>query len=317
MYLLEYLWSHWLLVAFLAPFFWVLVNIIDVYFVSGVYEDEWDGILINAIFQTLPWLLPIVGLVSFHYPGLSITTIAFLGGGCLILSYLFYFKALFISNDVVVVQALWNLSVPLVPFLAWLFVDEKLSLIHYIGIALAFTGAMLFSFHEEIKTKNFTQVFVVMIGAIGFFSLSMVLQTEVYRSIGDDFWTGFLLFSGGATITGLLLSFFDPKPARERLRHLFKMSQAYFFIFVLAETLNLLGVLASQRAIDLSPAVSFVAVIGSLTPVFVLLLSLLLILVFFALDKDKARKIYQDQLVAFKTKMLACCIIGVGIYLIS
>ncbi|MGB3072836.1 MAG: hypothetical protein WBB68_01090 [Candidatus Moraniibacteriota bacterium] len=317
MSLLVYLWSHWLFVAFLAPFFWSLVNIIDVYFVSGVYEDEWDGILINSIFQALPWLLPVIGLVSFHYPGAAISGIALLAGSCLALSYFFYFKTLFISNDVVVVQALWNLSVPLVPFLAWFLVDEKLSLVHYIGIFLAFVGAMIFSLHQEIQSKNFTQVFTVMLGAIVFFSLSMVLQTEAYHSIGNDFWTGFLLFSAGATVTGLLLSFFDGKSIKDRAVHIFQMSKSFFLIFVLAETLNLLGVLVSQRAIDLSQAVSFVAVIGSLTPVFVLLVSFFLIFVFLVLNKVRARQIYQDQLIAPRTKILACCIIAVGIYLIS
>lgn len=313
----EYAWGHWLFVAFLAPFFWALVNIIDVYFVSSVYEDEWDGIFINSIFQALPWLLPILGIVSFNYPGVTTSGIAFLAGSCLVLSYFFYFRTLFISNDVVVVQALWNLSVPLVPFLAWFLVDEKLTFVHYAGIFLAFIGTMLFSFHKETKEKQFARVFKVMIGAIVFFSLSMVLQTEVYQSIENDFWTGFLLFSAGAAVTGILLIFIDSKPLKNRTVHIFQMSRSFFLIFVLAETLNLLGVLASQRAIDLSPAVSFVAVIGSLTPVFVLLLSLLLIPVFLVLSKDQARKIYQDQLVAFKTKILACCIIAVGIYLIS
>ncbi|MDP2838093.1 MAG: hypothetical protein Q8O53_02350, partial [Candidatus Moranbacteria bacterium] len=157
----------------------------------------------------------------------------------------------------------------------------------------------------------------LMSGGVFFLSWSMVLQGWVYTHIAGDFWTGFLLFSAGATVTGLSTSFFDPKPIRERAAHLWEISRLYFMIFFVAEILNLLGVLATQRAIDLSPAVSFVAVIGSLSPVFVLILSFLLASIFLMLNKDKARKMYGDQLVAFKTKMLACCIIAVGIYLIS
>lgn len=303
--------------AFLAPFFWSLVNIIDIYFVNGVYEDEWDGVLINSVFQLLPWALPLFGAVTFEFPSLSSTMIAFLGGGCLVLSIYFYFRTLFISSDMVVVQALWNLSVPLVPFLAWLIVGERLSLIHYIGIVIAFVGVMTFSLHEKIKEKQLGKVFSIMAGAIFFFSLSMVLQTEVYQRIGDDFWTGFLLFSTGAAIVGLLLLFFDPMPIKKRAEHVFQMSKRYLVVFIVAEMLNLFGVLTSQRAIDLSPAVSFVAVIGSLTPVFVMILSLVLVVVFFKMNKIKAQKIYQDQLSAFKTKIFACFLIAVGIYLIS
>ena len=233
------------------------------------------------------------------------------------LSYYFYFKTLFVSNDIVVLQALWNLSVPLVPFLAWLFVGEQLTLVNYFGVALSFVGVMLFSFHKKIKEKKLGRVFTIMIGAIVFFALSMVLQTEAYQTIGKDFWTGFLLFSIGATVTGLLISFFDPQPTKKRLVHIFQMSKRYFWVFILAEMLNLFGVLASQRAIDLSPAVSFVAVIGSLSPVFVMVLSLLLVIIFLGLNQEKAKQMYQDQLIAFKTKIVACCIIAVGIYLIS
>lgn len=136
-------------------FFWALVNIIDVYFVSSVYEDEWDGIFINSVFQLLPWLLPVFGIVSFQYPGGLPSVVAFIGGASLILAFFFYFKTLFVSNDVAVIQAIWNLSVPLVPFLSWLLLSEKLLPVHYGGIALAFTGAMLFITHEEIRTRNF------------------------------------------------------------------------------------------------------------------------------------------------------------------
>lgn len=303
--------------AFLAPFFWSLTNIIDIYFVSGVYEDEWDGVLINSLFQLLPWLLPLFGFVAFVLPDTSAIVIAFLAGGCLVLSIYFYFKTLFISNDMVVLQALWNLSVPLVPFLAWLFVGERLSFIHYVGIAMAFVGVMLFSLHKKIKEKQLRRVFSIMSGAIFFFASSMVLQTEAYRRIGDDFWTGFLLFSMGVAVVGFLLMFFDPMPIKKRVVHVLQMSRKYFAVFILAEMLNLFGVLTSQRAIDLSPAVSFVAVIGSLAPVFVMVLSLLLVGIFFKMNRAKAQQMYQDQLVAFKTKVLACCIIAIGIYLIS
>lgn len=317
MAILDLLWGNWLVVAFLAPFLWAWVNIIDIYFVSSVYKDEWDGVLINVLFQLFPWLLPVFGIVTFSFPGWPTTIIALLAGGSLVLSYYFYFKTLFVSNDMVVLQALWNLSVPLVPFLAWILIGEHLSPIHYVGIGVAFVGVMLFSLHQKIQAKQFSRVFSIMTGAVVFFSLSMVLQAEAYRAMNNDFWSGFLLFSAGTTIVGLGILFFDPKPTRGRLAHIYQMSKQYFFIFVLAEVLNLLGVLASQRAVDLSPAVSFVAVIGSLNPVFVMFLSFFLVILFFRQDKEKSRQIYQDQLVAFKTKVMACGVIAVGIYLIS
>lgn len=311
------LWGHWLFVVFLAPLFWALVNIIDVYFVSGVYEDEWDGIVVSSIFQLLPWLLPFFGIVSFVYPSTQVFALAFLGGSCLTIAFFLYFKTLFISNDIVVVGALWNLSVPLVPFLAWLLIDEQLAMQNYAGISLAFIGATVFAFHQKIKTRRFGRVVTLMSGAIVFLSLSMVVQSIVYRSIDSDFWSGFLSFSIGAVATGLLTLLFDRNSLRDRANHLYRITKAYFLVFFIAESLNLMAILSSQRAIDLSPSVSFVAVIESVVPVFVLILSLFAVLVFVWLDKFRAQQIYQDQLVGFKTKLLACCIIAAGIYLIG
>lgn len=316
MELLGYLWSQWIFVAFLAPFFWAWVNVIDVYFVSSVYEDEWDGILINSLFQLVPWVLPLLGIVSFNYPGLGATVITLFGGACLALSFFFYFKTLFISNDVVIVQAIWNLSVPLVPFLAWLLIGERLEIIHYIGIIIAFFGASLLATHKEIKVKGLFRVARIMLLAVVLFSLSMVFQAEVYNRI-NDFWTGFLIFSAGAAFTGLLLTYFDKKSLKKRMEHIFSMARAYFLVFLLAESLNLLAVLSSQRAIDMSPAVSFVALIESSGPIFVLFLSFVIACPLIFFNKNKSLEIYKDQLIGIKTKIVACGIIALGIYLIS
>lgn len=317
MFLLDYLWNHWFLIAFLAPFFFAVTNILDVYFVDGIYEDEWDGALISSFFQVLPWLLLVFGYVPFHYPTSLVLFLSLFGGACLTMSFFFYFKALFTTNDMVVVQALWSLSIPFVPFLAWFIVDEKLTPVHYMGIALAFCGALIFSFNKEVKVKQFNRVFFLMLGSVFFSSLAMVLQEQVYLLSGANFWTGFLLFSAGATLMGGIIFMFDHKTFAERTKHIFKMSKRFFFIFILAESLSLFAVLVSQRAIDLSPAVSFVVVIESLQPGFVMLLSFFLVIAFLFFNKSRALNIYRDQLSTPKTKIIACCIIAAGIYLIS
>lgn len=311
------IWDQWFLIAFLAPFFWAIVNIIDVYFVSNVYEDEWNAIFINSFFQVLPWLLPVFGLVSFHMPGYELAALAVLSGAFFALSFFFYFKTLFHSNDVVVAVALWNVSIPLVPFLAWLLIDEHLAIKHYLAIILTFVGALLLVGHRQIRGQSMRQVLKTMVGAVGLLSLSMVLQKEVYGLLGEDFWSGFLLFSLGSVGAGLALFCLDRRPHRERLAHIVRISRLYLGVFFIAELLNILAVMASQRAIDLSPAVSFVIVIESVSPVFVMLLSFLVLVWFRLSHHADTQSLYQQQLTAFKTKLVACCIIAVGIYLIS
>lgn len=310
------IWNNWLLIAFVAPFLWALVNIIDVYFVESVYEDEYDGAMISGIFQIAPWLLVPFGMISFTLPATEAGLLAFFGGSLFLFSFFFYFRALFSKNDVALIQVLWSLSVPLVPFLAWLFIGERLALLQYMGIVIAFIGAICLSLDPKIRSNGFAATARIMVLAIFLLSLSMVIEARAYTLAGD-FWSIFLLFSLGAAITGTGLSFFDKKGYTDRLQHIAGLSRKYFLVFFLAETLALLGTLTSQRAIDLSPAVSFVAVIESLVPAFVLGISFLLSVMLFEKNRKLARRLYRDQLVGIRMKMVSIAIIAFGIYLIA
>lgn len=310
------IWNNWLLIAFITPFLWALVNIIDVYFVDSVYEDEYDGAMISGAFQIVPWLLVPIGIIPFSFPGTHAASLAVLGGIFFLLAFFFYFRALFSRNDVALIQVLWNLSVPLVPFLAWIFLGERLDVVHYTGIVIAFGGAMLLSFDPKIRSYGFVSMTGVMMAAVFFLSLSMVIEEWAY-TVAGDFWSVFLLFSLGATITGIGLSFLDKKGGLERFRHIGGLSRKYFLVFLSAETLALLGTLTSQRAIDLSPSVSFVAVIESLVPAFVIAVSFLLSIVLFAKNRTLAGKLYRDQLVGLRMKVVSIALIAYGIYLIA
>jgi hypothetical protein len=88
-------------------------------------------------------------------------------------------------------------------------------------------------------------------------------------------------------------------------------------VFILAESLGVLGIFVSQRAIDLSPSVSFVMVIESLLPIFVLFLSGILVIFFWFLGKKEALSIYVDQFTSVWFKLMAILIIVTGVYLIT
>lgn len=313
----EYIWNNWFLMALLAPFFVAMVNILDIYFVQSVYEDEWDGVLISGIFQLVPWFLVLFGVVEFHFPGLLPSSLALIAGGSLMISFYCYFRVLFSSSDMVSVQVMSALSVLVVPFLAWLIANEKLSSVHYLGIFLAALGTLVLSIAKKKQPHQSRLFFSFMLVGVFFLSLSMVLQEQTYQLIGHDFWTGFLLFTCGGFLMSFAILFFDRKSLKERLRHIFVVSRNNAFSFMGAESLSVLGILTSQRAIDLSPSVSFVIVIESLLPLFILLLSGMLVLFFIFLDKKKAQVMYQDQFSYFWTKIFASMIIVIGVYLIT
>lgn len=314
---MDLLWNQWLAIAFIAPLFWAIMNVIDVYFVSSVYEDEWDGGIISSLFQLSAWLLVVFGLVEFQNPGALPMLAAIVSGALLSLSFFYYFRTLFTSHDVVVIGAIWNLSVPLVPFLAWILVGERLSSTHYLGIALAFIGAMLFTVHERIRANNLGGVMKNMLLAVFLLSSSMVLQNWTYDHAAVDFWSGYLLFSLGAALAAGVMIAIDRCSWRDRSTHLRELTTRYFHVFFFAEFLGLLAILASQRAISLSPSVSYVAAIESTVPVFVMIISLVLAALFLRANQTKARQLFTDQLDAFGVKLAACALIGIGIYLIS
>lgn len=307
---------NWLVLAFVAPFLWAVVFVIDTYLIDGVYEDEFDGAIVVGIFQTVPWLFVLAGVIPFLPLDGVPTALAVLAGALLLFSFFFYFKALFVLNDATLMQILWNFSVPLVPFLSWVIAGEALLPIHYIGIGTAFLGITIFSLEKKKPTHKFSKILVTMSLAVLFMSLSMVVSKRAYE-LSPSFWSTFLLFSLGMTMAAGLLVFIDRKKISERVIRIIRINRGYFLVFLLSEGLSTVGVLTSQGAISLTPSVSFVAVIESLVPMFGMVVSFILILFLKTKKQDSIRQIYQQQFVGLWKKVFAMILITIGIALIA
>ncbi len=312
---MHFFWDNWLVIVFLAPILWALVNVFDVYFVSEIYEDEYEGTVIMGLFQAIPWLL--VPFVKFEAPSLDIIIWSVLGGICTLISMFFYYRALFHSRDITTIQVFWNLVAIVVPVMAFFLMKERLSLVQYAGILIAFSGVVFLTADKRIREKNLKRLFGIMSGAIIFFSAGMIIQGHVYSK--TNFFGGLIFFSVGYFIGGILLFGLRRVNMAHRLIHL---NKKYFFWFVGMELMTQIGVITSQRAIFLSPSVSFVAVVESLQPAFVLIISLII----FALaglsivqfkKEELVKKIYAEQIFAQKTKFLAIAVMAIGIYLIN
>lgn len=297
---------------------WALVNLIDIYFVNGIYENEYDGTIISGIFQLAPWIL--VPWLGFNLPENRLTVIAIAGGFLYSVSTFFYFKALFMTRDAAATELLWNLCIPVVPFLAFIFTAEKLSVTHYAGIAVSFMGASILSLDKKIRAKQSSGILLIMIGAVLLLSLSMIMEEAVYRK--TNFWTGFLLFSFGAFTGGIFFSALRViTGCGVSKKNIFKLGREYFWIFLLAELLAVSGVVFLQRALALSPSASFVAVIGAFQPVFILVCSVLIVQTYGIWRKrgnhQMIRRIYSEQLTGAHVKFLAVFIMSIGVYLVS
>lgn len=307
---------NWLIVAFIAPILWALVSLIDNYFVDGVYEDEFDGIVLSAFFQLLPWLLVPFGML--HFFSFGVNMLWAVASGFFFLASLFqYFRSLFRVNDSALMQILWSLSVPLVPFFAFFLVGERLLPLHYLGIAIAFAGVLLFNFDiDSVAARRLRKVALPMTYAVVFMALSMVFGKRAYI-YSNDVQTNFLLFCFGGVFILALLPFFDRVSIAKRSLRTWSLLKRYFLIFFLAEGLSVTATFSSQWAIRLSPSVSFVSVVESLTPVFVVLMSLILILFISISGGRHLERIYREQITHMPVKVLATLIILTGVFLIN
>lgn len=317
---------NWLTLAFIAPLLWAIVSLIDTYFVHGVYERASDGAIISGVFQSMPWLFVALGYIEFNTPPLAPTLLSLLAGGLFLISVLAYFHALFASNDGALMQTFWNFTVLVVPFVAWLLIGERLSLPHYLGIGLSFAGLAAFAVGPRSLRRTTSSVLFVMTIAVLSLSLSMVVSKESYRlsdaNEEEMFWNIYLVFCVGASTTGLLIFFIEQAGSVNagialQGRRIGKLCRQYAGFFFFAESISLLGSLASQRAISLAPSASLVALIESLVPVFVMLACLLMAPLWKKAERPGIAAAYAAQLSHPARKAFALALIAAGIYMVN
>ncbi|MFA6305067.1 MAG: EamA family transporter [Patescibacteria group bacterium] len=322
--LLQYLNEHWLLVAFLAPACWSVANLFDVYFVGQVYRDEFDGSMIFGLFQVLPLVVLILyfGKTSdWNFTNIDLVPALWLaiGGGFIFLNaFYFYFKALFAQNDAALLQILWSLTIVVVPILSFVFFKEILSIRQYAGMGIVLLGSFLLSISGVLRAKLSKRYVLIMLGAVVLLSLAMVMEGQAYllldQSIGQEgFKLGFAGFCLGGFLAGLMFAIIGK-------RNPLILIKKYAHIFLIIEGVTFLGNFFSQKALSISPSVSFVATAETFVPVFILVFSLFLLWIFYYILKrntDFLRKLYQGQLEGLWFKVMATLIMAFGVYIIN
>ncbi len=311
---MESFWDNWFLLALCAPALWAVVNIIDVYFVEDIYEGPLDGIILSGLFQIVPWIAVPLGILEFHVLPVVSTALFLLGGFLYMTAFYFYFKALFQKNDAPLVQILWTLSLPLIPVFSWIVFGERLLWTQYLGIFIAFLGGFFLSLDSGIRSDRFWPVAKTMILANVSLAVSMVIQSYVYEVVGENgFWSGYLLFSFGAFLVAPLVWIVSYRNLR-----VLRLARRYWLIFLLSEGLATLGFLASQRALSLSVSPSFVAVLETLIPAFVMVFSVFIVFLLWVFRSQslKIRILYQDQFRGVFVKIVSIGTIAFGIYLL-
>jgi len=309
------MFENWLIIAFVAPALWSIVNLIDVYFVSDVYRDEYDGALISGIFPLILWGSVPLGIVTFRLP--ESFALLLLSGAFFLFANFFYFKSLFRENDAALIQILWSLTIPFTILFSFVFLGDGLFGSQYFGIVLILFGVVQILLAERTEKWDVRGAAKSMLPSSAFLAGSFVLSEQAFRTSRDDFFSSYLVFALGMALGAIFVGFLGQRSFSDRFSQVTRLTKKYFFVFFLAELLALLGTIASQRAVDLSPSASLVATIESLSPVFIMCFSLLAV-VFSSLFLGKfKRALYKDQITGAVTKIMAVITVAVGIYLVK
>lgn len=300
----------WILVAFIAPLLWAFVVLLDIYFTQKAYTEATEGTIISGLYQGI--VLLAIPFVGYSWPNSG--WLFFVSGMLFLFACHWYLRSLVIGGDGPIAQIIFNLCIILVPVFAWAISGEELHLVQYAGIALAFLGGFVLSWDGKIVERHLGRIVKNMLPAVVALSLSMALQKEGFNG-APDFFPGFFTFSFGV-VFGAFVAFSMHRKKRDLAHRLVDLTKRYWHSFLLGETLSVIAIFSSSYAISLAPSISFIIVIESLVPVFVMIFSILLARLFLSLKRPEYRALYEEQMTGVLGKVGATAIIAIAIYLV-
>lgn len=254
--------------ALAAAAAWALSSVLDVCFVGdGVYREPADGPVIAGLFCLVP-LLTATPSTAAATSGPGVAAVAMLSGAAYLLHIYLYFRALFALNDAANAEIFNTLSVLIVPLFAWVLLGERLADSCYLAIGLGAAGVLALVRLQVARMSR--RVIALLAGSVCCVSLSMVLQAWVLRQVGYGegvWWFSLAGVLGAVALIGGGIG---------RWRRIGRLWRRFGLLFVLAQLLEIGGVLASQRATDVGPSVSLVALVECTLPAFVMGFSLVI-----------------------------------------
>ncbi|MBP9716573.1 MAG: DMT family transporter [Candidatus Levybacteria bacterium] len=259
--------EQWFLLALLAPALFALVNIIDDNLLRNVYRSAHFGAIISGLFGLLP--LTALFFVDISVPNPIVASLGLLAGFLTVMYYYFYFRGLEVEKPSVVIS-LFSLAPALIPFLAYFFLKEVLTLNQYLGFGIILFSSLLISATDIKKFKFSPALLLIGFGAL-IFAIISVIGKYVYTEV--DFWTGYMLFSMGMGLGALFLLF--TKKGRDFGKEFKKTFKKWILVFIAVELLGISAEFVGNLAISRGP-VSIVKVVEGIQPIYVLVFAVLL-----------------------------------------
>lgn len=227
----------WLFATVLASLCYAFLNVLDEYYITYVFEKPWMGTVVSAMastvaFVTIPMFLPLaVGTL----PSVEVIVYGLLAGTIIQANQTLYFYALR-DAEVGIASAYWTLSPVVLLFVNYLFFDERLSVVHYAGIVILLTSAIIFCLSDSNAEKRAQSLLIGLLGA-GINVVEYLLFQQVFEQ--TSFFMGFQLINIGVVASGLLPLLF--RRARTSLLRHSHMLVRLTKIFIILEVIHVIA----------------------------------------------------------------------------
>ena len=251
----------WLFFALLAPLLWAVTNLIDDDLILHRLKKPLVIVGITGLFAGIPALCIILS-GHFTFPSWTIFAFGILTGVVSLIAYYPYYRALETTNPESAIL-FWNLAPVIVTLFAFVFLNERLSLIKYVAIGLIIVSTIVAeSSHVEFKPHGNAKALRWMILASVFTATQDILEKKLYNATGPA--NGIALICIGSFITGLIFLF--PAKRRREFIHAFQKNGA---LLSLNHSLDIGAVICSNIAIAFG-TVSIVAALQGIQALFVI-----------------------------------------------
>lgn len=248
----------WIILTVIAALLWSVVSLINKHVLSYEMHDPILATIISGIgtfilFLIVPFILKNNLLIPIH-----IIFFSLIAGIFYCISLYLYYSAIKIGEISRVVSFL-SINPLFVLILAFIFLDERLVSLNYLGIILIVFGSFLISIKKDHSKYIFSAAFFIAIFASLFgafrdlFVKFASFQTDIWSVL---FWVGF----GGGLTSLLLFVKHHPhvrKKARQGIRHI-----------ILSRSIASIGLLLFFIAISLA-SVSLVSALVKIETLFV------------------------------------------------
>lgn len=300
----------WFFIAIIGPFLYALTNHIDKILLERYFKQSGVGtlILFSSLLSVLA--LPFLLFIDPTVLDISLFNIFILGILGILNVLVLWFYLLALMNEEASIAIIFYQLVPVFGLILGYFIlDEVLSQIQVIAMAIIILGTTIISF-EVSNDNKFTlrkQTIFYMTTASLFWALSSVifksvaLEENVWRTL---FWEHLMM-----VIVGIFVFIFARSYRKNFLLALRENSKSILSLNVLNESLYMLGNIAFSFAYLLAP-IALVLLTQSFQPFFVLVIGIILTLFFpkISVEKIEAKYIWQ--------KVIAICITGIGAYML-